>query len=34
VNENTPFVLNARLYGPKPEALQGGWKLPAVERQP
>ena len=34
VNENTTFRLNARLYGPRPEALQGGWKIPAVERLP
>jgi hypothetical protein len=34
VKEDAPFLLNARLYGPLPEALQGGWHLPAVERQP
>lgn len=34
VKEDAPFLLNARLYGPLPEALNGGWHLPAVERQP
>ena len=27
-----PFLLNARLYWPKPEALRGAWSMPAVER--
>jgi hypothetical protein len=34
VNENAPFLLNARLYWPQTPALQGRWHLPAVERQP
>jgi hypothetical protein len=32
VKDQTPFVLNARLYWPKDGALQGTWKMPAVER--
>lgn len=27
-----PFLLNARLYWPKPQALNGNWGMPAVER--
>ena len=27
-----PFLLNARLYWPKPAALNGAWGMPAVER--
>jgi hypothetical protein len=27
-----PFLLNARLYWPKPAALSGAWGMPAVER--
>lgn len=34
VKANAPFLLNARLYWPKDEALQGGWKMPVVERMP
>ena len=34
VNDNAPFLLNARLYWPQDTALQGRWQLPAVERQP
>lgn len=32
VRENEPFLLNARLYWPKPAALNGSWGMPAVER--
>lgn len=32
VRAGAPFVLNARLYWPKPEALSGAWQMPAVER--
>lgn len=32
VKANAPFLLNARLYWPQPEALQGSWKMPAVQR--
>ena len=32
VKANAPFLLNARLYWPQPEALQGKWKMPAVQR--
>jgi hypothetical protein len=32
VPANEPFLLNARLYWPKPEALDGRWGMPAVER--
>ena len=32
VKDPAPFVLNARLYWPKDGALQGAWKMPAVER--
>jgi hypothetical protein len=34
VNDNAPFLLNARLYWPQDTALQERWQLPAVERQP
>lgn len=32
VNASAPFVLTARLYWPKPEALEGRWHMPAVLR--
>jgi hypothetical protein len=32
VNEGAPFLLNARLYGPKTTALSGEWGMPAIER--
>jgi hypothetical protein len=32
VKEKSLFLLNARLYWPQPEALQGAWKMPKVER--
>ncbi len=32
VKAGAPFLLNARLYWPKPEALNGSWGMPAVER--
>lgn len=32
VKAQAPFLLNARLYWPKEEALQGQWKMPVVER--
>jgi hypothetical protein len=32
VRPGEPFLLNARLYWPKPAALDGSWGMPAVER--
>jgi hypothetical protein len=32
VRRGEPFLLNARLYWPKPQALDGRWAMPAVER--
>jgi len=32
VRSGEPFLLNARLYWPKPAALNGAWGMPAVER--
>jgi hypothetical protein len=32
VKAGEPFLLNARLYWPKPQALNGSWAMPAVER--
>lgn len=32
VKPGEPFLLNARLYWPKPAALNGAWGLPALER--
>ena len=32
VQAGEPFLLNARLYWPKPAALNGDWGMPAVER--
>jgi hypothetical protein len=32
VREGEPFLLNARLYWPRPEALDGRWHMPAIER--
>ena len=32
VRPGAPFLLNARLYWPKPAALDGSWSMPAVER--
>ena len=32
VKAQAPFLLNARLYWPKDNALSGGWKMPTVER--
>ncbi|MEY4447448.1 MAG: hypothetical protein RLZZ433_463 [Pseudomonadota bacterium] len=32
VKADAPFLLNARLYWPNPEALQGMWQMPAVKR--
>ena len=32
VKAGQPFLLNARLYWPKPAALNGAWGMPAVER--
>ena len=32
VKAGMPFLLNARLYWPKAEALNGSWGMPAVER--
>lgn len=34
VKAGAPFLLNARLYWPKPEALDGRWHMPPVQRQP
>ncbi|MBN8509322.1 MAG: DUF1214 domain-containing protein, partial [Burkholderiales bacterium] len=34
VRAGEPFLLNARLYWPKPEALDGRWQLPPVQRLP
>ena len=32
VKAGEPFLLNARLYWPKPTALNGSWSMPGVER--
>jgi hypothetical protein len=32
VKAGQPFLLNARLYWPKPSALNGAWGMPAVDR--
>jgi hypothetical protein len=32
VKSGEPFLLNARLYWPKPQALSGSWGMPVVER--
>ncbi|MEN9995720.1 MAG: hypothetical protein RL462_496 [Pseudomonadota bacterium] len=32
VKDKSAFLLNARLYWPKEDALQGTWKMPALER--
>lgn len=32
VRAGEPFLLNGRLYWPKPPALNGAWGMPAVER--
>lgn len=32
VKAGEPFLLNARLYWPKPAALDGSWGMPAIER--
>ena len=32
VRSGEPFVLNARLYWPKPEALDGRWGMPGIEK--
>jgi hypothetical protein len=32
VQAGSPFLLNARLYWPKSETLEGRWHLPAIER--
>ncbi len=32
VKAGEPFLLNARLYWPRPEALDGRWSMPPVER--
>lgn len=32
VKSGEPFLLNARLYWPKPAALSGAWGMPALER--
>jgi len=32
VKAGAPFLLNARLYWPLPEALDGRWGMPAIER--
>ncbi len=32
VRKGEPFLLNARLYWPKAQALNGSWRMPAVER--
>ena len=32
VHPDQPFLLNARLYWPKEDALQGRWQMPAIER--
>jgi len=32
VKAGAPFLLNARLYWPKPAALDGSWGMPALER--
>lgn len=32
VKADAPFLLNARLYWPRPEALSGAWGMPGVER--
>ena len=34
VQEGAAFLLNARLYWPKPQALDGRWQMPRVERLP
>jgi hypothetical protein len=33
VKHGEPFLLNARLYWPKPEALDGRWHMPPLQRQ-
>ncbi|MGL6113323.1 MAG: DUF1214 domain-containing protein, partial [Rubrivivax sp.] len=33
VKHGEPFLLNARLYWPKPEALDGRWHMPPVQRE-
>jgi hypothetical protein len=32
VQHGEPFLLNARLYGPLPQALDGRWGMPGIER--
>ena len=32
VRAGAPFLLNARLYWPRPEALSGAWQMPGIER--
>ena len=32
VKAGEPFLLNARLYWPKPEALDGRWGMPGIEK--
>jgi hypothetical protein len=32
VKHGAPFLLNARLYWPKAEALDGRWHMPALQR--
>ena len=32
VRADQPFLLNARLYWPRAEALDGRWHMPAVQR--
>jgi hypothetical protein len=34
VKADAPFVLNARLYWPQADALEGRWHMPALERSP
>ena len=32
VRAGAPFLLNARLYWPRAEALSGAWQMPGIER--
>jgi hypothetical protein len=34
IKADAPFVLNARLYWPQADALEGRWHMPALERSP
>jgi len=34
VKPGEPFLLNARLYWPRPEALDGRWHMPPLQHAP